>query len=88
MNLGDVVAYIGVPLGLFLLTAAGSGIVALIKLTSYFASSKAAQESTALSNAEISKKLDAYCGQTDHKLTEYGERLVVLEFAIKPRTGR
>lgn len=87
MSIGEITGLIIVPLAIFLLTAAGSGIIALIKLTSYFASSKAAQESTAKTNAEISNKLDTYCGITDSKLNEYGERISVLEYAIKPGTG-
>lgn len=84
MSIGEIIGLVIVPLAIFLLTAAGGGIVALVKLTSYFASSKAAQESTATSNAEISRKLDAYCGETDAKLTDHGERISVLEYAIKP----
>jgi hypothetical protein len=88
MSTGDIVGFVVVPLAIFLLTAAASGVVALVKLTSYFTASKAAQESTAISNDKIVKRLDVYCGQTDQKLNEYGERISVLEFAIKPAAGR
>jgi hypothetical protein len=82
MGAGSIVAVV-VPLVIFLLTAAGGGIVGLIKLTSYFAASKVAQESTAETNTEIANKLDLYCRQTDGKLTDLGERMRVVEYATK-----
>lgn len=83
----SIVAFIVIPLAIFLLTAAASGVVALIKLTSYFSKSREAQESTAESNQQIVKRLDVFIERTDDRLSNHGERIRVLEFAIDHKPG-
>lgn len=74
-----IVAYIVIPLVIFLLGAAITGITGLVKFVRYMEKSQAAQESTASSNNEINDKLDKYMGKTDATLIDHTTRIAVLE---------
>lgn len=75
----EVVAWIIIPLVLFLLGASGAGVTALVKFSGYMARSQVAQESTAKSNGQIVERLDTFIDKTDTTLVDYGQRIVVLE---------
>lgn len=83
MSTGEIVAYVIVPLALFILTSMGGGVMGVIKLTNYLTRSQSAQESTAKSNREISDNLKQFIGETNQRLNDHGERISVLE----DRTG-
>jgi hypothetical protein len=74
-----VIAYIVIPLVIFLMGAAITGITGLVKFVRYMEKSQAAQESTASSNQEINDKLDKYMGKTDTTLIDHTTRIAVLE---------
>jgi hypothetical protein len=77
LSTGDVV----VPLLIFLLGATGTGIVGLVKFTSYMARSQSAQESIAKSNLEIAKKLDDFIAMTSGAIQDLERRMAIVEFA-------
>lgn len=79
MTAGDVVAYVIVPLGLFVLGAIATGITLLVKGSTYLARSAAAQESTAASNDEINTTLKAYMTRNDERVNDHERRIYVLE---------
>lgn len=88
----EIVALIIVPLAIFLLGAAGAGIVALVRFTAYMTTSREAQESTAKTNQKISDDLSRFVGQVndrfdrqDTRINNHGERIVLLE-DFKKRT--
>lgn len=79
MSVGDGIAYIGVPLLIFILSGIATGITLLVKGSAYMARSAAAQESTAATNSEISKTLKAYIGTNDIKVNDLDRRLYAVE---------
>jgi hypothetical protein len=81
MSTGDVVGYVVVPLAIFLLGATGAGIAGLVKFVGYMARSQSAQESTAVSNLEISKKLDSFIFQTNGSVGDLERRVSIVEYA-------
>lgn len=94
MTTGQLIAWIILPLAIFLLTSAGTGILMLVKVTVYLTKSREAQESTAKTNQQISNDLSKFVGQVnsrfdeqDKRINDHGERIVVLE-DFKKRTER
>jgi hypothetical protein len=83
----DIIAWIVVPLVLFVLGAAGTGITLLIKGSAYMARSQVAQENTATTNQEISDQLAKYMERTDTKLNGLDVRVSVLEDARNDKVG-
>lgn len=79
MTAGQIIAYVVVPMAIFMLGAAGAGIVALVRFTVYLTKSREAQESTAKTNQKISDDLASFIGHTNERLNNHGERIVVLE---------
>lgn len=80
MTSSEIVGYVVVPLVIFLLTTAVSGVIGIVKLTSYFAGSREAQESTAQSNKQIVEKIDGYMARTDVRLNGHDTRITLLEY--------
>lgn len=85
-----LIAAIGIPLLLFLLGGAATGISALVKFTVYMTKSREAQESTAKSNLQIvesvkqlSSDVNQRFGRIEDTQRDHGERISVLE----DRTG-
>lgn len=85
---------IGVSLFIFLCGAAFGAVKLTVALTSYFTSTKASAESTAESNqgiredlANLGKDMRNRFSDIEGKVTNHGERLVVLE-DFKRRTER
>jgi hypothetical protein len=70
-----------VPLVVFLLGAIGTGVVGLVKFTSYMARSQSAQESIAKSNLDIAKKLDDFIALTNGAVQDLERRMSVVEYA-------
>lgn len=81
MTTGDVVGYVVVPLVIFLLGATGAGVAGLVKFVGYMARSQSAQESTATSNLDISRKLDSFITQTNGSVQDLQRRMAIVEFA-------
>lgn len=79
MNGGQIVAYVIVPLAVFFLTAIGTGVVGIIKVTVYFAHTREAQEATARSTQAMAADLKGFIGETNSRLNDHGERISVLE---------
>lgn len=86
MTTGELFAWVIIPLGIFLIGGAASGIMLLVKGAVYFAKSREAQESTAKTNQKISEDLERFIehvnvrfDKTDAVLANHGERIVVLE---------
>ena len=95
MNSG-VLLIAGVSVFIFLCGVAWGGVKLTVALTSYFAGSRAAQESTAESNQGIRKDL-AQLGldmrnrfsDIEGKVADHGERIVVLEdFKRRTESGK
>jgi hypothetical protein len=78
---GLTAADVIVPLVVFLLGAIGTGVVGLVKFTSYMARSQSAQESTARSNLEIAKKLDDFIAMTNGAVQDLERRVSIVEYA-------
>lgn len=79
MSVGDGIAYIGIPLFLFILGGIGTGITLLVKGSTYMARSAAAQESTATSNSEINETLKAYMASNDARVNDLDRRVYLME---------
>lgn len=79
MTAGEAFAYIGVPLLVFVLGGITAGITLLVKGSAYMARSAAAQESTADSNADISKTLKAYMASNDGRVNDLDRRVFLIE---------
>jgi hypothetical protein len=75
----DIVAWVVVPLIIFILGASATGITLLIKGSAYMARSQVAQENTATSNQEISDKLDRFISRADGRFNSLDIRMSVLE---------
>lgn len=82
MTSSQIIAFIVIPLIVFLFSAAGGGIAALVKFVSYMSKSQVAQEETAKTNAEISKDLKHYMAQTDGTLLNHTTKLAVHDSQI------
>lgn len=87
LSVADVLL-IAVPLIIFVLGSAGSGIVMLIRFTSTLARGEKTQEAIAESNDEIRTMLKQYVVQTDKTLANHGERIAVLEYATNTESWR
>lgn len=77
---------VGVTLFIFLCGAAFGGVKLVVALTSYFTKTRAAQESTAESNqgirldlAQLGIDMRNRFSDVESKVTNHGERIVVLE---------
>jgi hypothetical protein len=77
----EFVAWIVVPLIVFILGASATGITLLIKGSAYMARSQVAQEATRDSNQEISEKLGKFMERTDQRINGLDIRLSVVESA-------
>ena len=79
MKAGEAFAVIGVPLIIFVLGGIATGIVLLVKGSAYMARSAAAQESTAVSNADINSTLKAYMASNDARVIDLDRRMFLME---------
>jgi len=77
VNGGQIVEYVIFPLTVFFLTAIGTGVVGIIKLTVYFAHTREAQETTAKNTQEMAADLKGFIGETNDRLNRHGEQLAV-----------
>lgn len=88
MDGNALIAYVVVPLVIAFVGGAAAAITALVRFVSYMARSQVAQEKTAESNEEISKKLDKFIDHTTEVLSSYGERFAILEHVTGIQNGK
>ena len=84
----DIVAWVVVPLIIFVLGASATGITLLVKGSAYMARSQVAQENTATSNQEISDKLDKYINRSEGRFNGLDIRVSLLEANVSRAEGR
>jgi hypothetical protein len=84
----DIVAWVVVPLIIFVLGASATGITLLVKGSAYMARSQVAQENTATSNQEISDKLDKYINRAEGRFNGLDIRVSLLEARTEGRSSR
>jgi hypothetical protein len=84
----NVLGWVVVPMFVFLVGSAGSGIVALVKFVGYMARSQTAQESTAETNKDMRDKLNTYIDRADARFGRIELDVAVLKDRLPPLNGR
>lgn len=79
----EIVAWVIIPLTLFILAAAGTGLTLLVKGVTYMARSDENQKRTADSNDRIESQLTTYIDQNDKRLG-----LIELDIAVLKAAGQ
>jgi hypothetical protein len=84
----QIIAWIVLPLAIFVIGGTISGITLMIKGSAYMARSQLAQENTAESNADIAKNLQKYMDKTDATLGQHTTEIAVLKEFLPRQNGR
>jgi hypothetical protein len=84
----EIIAWIVIPLTIFVIGGTFTGVSLLVKGSAYMAKSQAAQEQTAKSNQDIADTLAKYAEKTDGRLNGIDIRVSVLEAAKSPLSHR
>jgi hypothetical protein len=81
----QIIAWIVIPLAIFVIGGTISGITLMIKGSAYMARSQMAQENTANSNQSIADNLQKYMTANDQRVQQNSTDIAVLKELILPR---
>jgi hypothetical protein len=79
VSTSQIVAFIVIPLCLFLAGALAAGIRGTIKFTQYLIRSEASQADIAKTNKQIVDRLDSFVEKTNGRFSDLSERMTVVE---------
>lgn len=84
----QLIAWIVIPLAIFVIGGTVSGITLMIKGSAYMARSQMAQENTANSNQSIADNLQKYITANDERVQRNTTDIAVIKETLLPRNGR
>jgi hypothetical protein len=80
----DIIAWIGIPLFIAIVTAVIGIVKGSIRFAQYMAHSEESSDSIAKTNGDISATLSAFIARTDAHLSLHDQEIAVIKYALGP----